>query len=69
MAPQKYDDEELDGCAIDFSAEAPTSDEDLPETTGGVGSPDEETDGCDVDFGEDAATPDEDLPETVGGVA
>lgn len=65
----KDEEEELDGCDIDFTVESQTDDADLPETYGGVGSVDKELDGCDIDFTAEAQTDDADLPETYGGVA
>ena len=70
MQKEYFEDEEddIDGCDIDFTAEEQTEDGDLPETSGGVGSVEDELDGCDIDFAAEVETADEELPPSTGGV-
>ena len=65
------EDENADGCGLDFNEDEVSSDEELPAATGGVSfDTDEEYGcGCDLVFEEDDLTPDEELPATEGGVA
>lgn len=64
----KENDENIDGCEVDFTREVQTEDMELPETSGGVVSGEEELDGCDIDFAAEIETSDSDLPPTTGGV-
>ena len=63
--------DDIDGCDINFNEEDATADEDLPPAEGGVEDGNEnedDIDGCDIDFSEEDATADEDLPPAEGGV-
>ncbi len=68
MKRNRIEDEDIDGCDIDFTAEEQTNDADLPEASGGVGGADEELDGCDINFAAEVEAADEDLPLSTGGV-
>ena len=65
------DEEDIDGCDVDFRDAEVTPDEELPVAVGGVRIADEmeDADGCDVDFDDTDATPDDELPAAEGGVA
>ncbi|MEA3276445.1 MAG: hypothetical protein U9Q81_14385 [Pseudomonadota bacterium] len=65
------DEDEIDGCDIEFHDAESTRDDELPMAVGGLEFRDEEddADGCDVDFDDIDATLDEDLPAAEGGVA
>ena len=69
------DEDEIDGCSIDFLDSDPTVDEELPASAGGVEiveSPDDNSEdvcGCDLEFNDDDITTDEQLPAAIGGVA
>lgn len=65
------DEDDIDGCGIEFHDSDATPDQELPMAVGGVqivGEGDD-VDGCDVDFDDMDATADEDLPAAEGGVA
>lgn len=71
------DDDDSDGClcGMDHLDEEATSDEELPQASGGVQTDDQEQpdededdiDGCDIDFTDDQTT-DEELPVAIGGM-
>jgi hypothetical protein len=70
------DEDDVDGCDVEFHDGDATPDTELPTASGGVAAvapeaPADEDgiDGCDVEFGDSDATRDEDLPVAVGGVA
>ena len=65
------DEDDVDGCDVEFHDSETTPDEDLPIAVGGVAIAGEgdDIDGCDVDFDDLDATPDENLPAAEGGVA
>ena len=75
--PVADDDEDADDCicGMEHLEDETTSDEELPQASGGVETageapPDDEddVDGCELDFSEAEQTGDEELPVTVGGV-
>ncbi|GAB5468285.1 MAG: hypothetical protein Kilf2KO_13150 [Rhodospirillales bacterium] len=71
MADPVEDEDEVDGCDLDFHEGESTTDEDLPAAAGAValeGSGDE-VDGCGLEFDDSDAVTDEDLPPAEGGVA
>lgn len=65
------DEDDIDGCDVEFHDSDATPDQDLPMAVGGVeiSGEGDEVDGCDVDFDDMDATADEDLPAATGGVA
>lgn len=65
------DEDDIDGCDVEFHEAEVTPDEELPVAVGGVAIADEgdDADGCDVDFDDMDATLDEELPAAEGGVA
>ena len=65
------DEDDIDGCDVEFHDSDATPDDELPTAIGGVAISGEgdEIDGCDVDFDDLDATADEDLPAATGGVA
>jgi hypothetical protein len=72
------DDDDTDGCVcgMDHLDEDVTSDEELPNASGGVETDDEEQpdadeddiDACELDFTIDDQTTDEELPVAIGGI-
>ena len=71
VAAEMGEEQDFDGCDIDFNDAEATPDEELPMTVGGIGFEDEGDDacGCDVEIDDLDATPDDELPITEGGVA
>ena len=71
------DEDDVDGCDVEFQDSDATPDAELPPASGGVvaaaapEAPADEDgiDGCDVEFGDTDTTRDEDLPVAIGGVA
>lgn len=65
------EDDDIDGCDVEFSDNDATPDEDLPLAIGGVeiAGKGDDIDGCDVHFDDFDATPDDALPAAKGGVA
>jgi len=65
------DEDDIDGCDVEFHDSDATPDEDLPVAIGGVkiAGEGDDIDGCDVHIDDLDATPDEKLPAAKGGVA
>ena len=70
------DEDDVDGCDVEFQDSDATLDTELPPATGGVTvvvpvlqDGEDDLDGCDLEFDDDNPTRDEDLPEAIGGVA
>ncbi len=65
------DEDDIDGCDVEFHDSDAIPDEDLPMAVGGVeiSGEGDEVDGCDVLVDDLDATADEELPAATGGVA